>query len=103
MAGHLQSRQPGLNVGGDGVGWLVGVHRDQDAPFGVVGDERARCLGEHLEPVPDHVRHVVGAASLARSVQQPSREYPVRRVQVDHRLQRHAEPGPDFRCGRGLR
>ena len=57
-------------------GRLVGVHRDQDAPFGVVGDERARRLGEHPEPVPDHVGHVVGAAALARAVQQPPASAP---------------------------
>ena len=51
--------QPGPDVGCDGVGWLVGVDRDQDAPLGVVGDERARRLGVHLEPVPDHVGPVV--------------------------------------------
>jgi hypothetical protein len=102
-AGQPQSGQSGLDVCGDGIGWLVGVHRDQDVPLGVVGDERARRLGEHPEPVPDYVGHVVGAASLARTVQEPPREHLLRRVQVDHRVQRHAEPGREFRRGGGLR
>ena len=60
----VQPGQPGLDVGGDGFGRLVGVHRDQDAPFGVVlGLKRARRLGEHPEPVPDHVGGVLAAAA----------------------------------------
>ena len=69
----------------------------------VVGDERACRLGEHPEPVPDHVGGVVGAAALAGAVQQPPRQHRLRRVQVDRRLQRHAEPGRELRGGGGLR
>ncbi len=37
-------------------GRLVGVDLDQDAPLGIVGDERPRDPGVHLEPVPDRRR-----------------------------------------------
>lgn len=87
-----EPRQPGLDVGGDGVGWLVGVDRDQDASFGVVRDEQAGRLGEDLEPVPDHVGLVVGASALAGPVEQPLGEYRLGRVQVDRRVQCDAEP-----------
>ena len=83
-------------------GRLVGVHRYQDAPVLVVGDERARRLGEHLEPVPDHVRRVVGPSLLAGAGQQPPREHRLRRGQADHRLQRDVKPGSEFRRGGGL-
>src|SRR5689334_18921212 len=55
--------QPGLDVGGDRLGRLVGVDRDQDAPVGVVRDERARRFAEYREPVPDYVGLVVGATA----------------------------------------
>src|SRR5712692_9264815 len=45
-AGQRERGQSSLDVGSDGFGWLIGVHRDEDASFGVVGDERARRLGE---------------------------------------------------------
>jgi hypothetical protein len=103
QAGQRQCGQPGLDVGGDGIGWLVGVDRDQDATFGIVGDELTRGLREHPEPVPDHVGLVVGASALARAVKQPTRQHFLRRVQVDRRVQRHAEPGREFGRGGGLR
>ena len=89
--------------GEDGVGRLIGADRDQDAAFGVVGDERAGHLRVHPEPVPDHVGGVVGAPALARAVQQPPREHRLGRVQVDRRVQLHAEPGREVRGGDGLR
>src|SRR5215469_8111077 len=100
--GQRDIGQPGQDLGGDGFGWLVGVHSYQDAPFLVGGDERARGPGEQLEPVPDHVRGVVGAPALAGARQEPPRQHRVRRRQVDRRVQRHAKPNPDFRRAGGL-
>jgi hypothetical protein len=101
-AGHSQGGQPGLDVGGDGVGRLIGVDGYQDAPLRVVGDEFARRLGVDLEPVPDHVGRVVGAAVLAGAAQQSLRQHRLRRLQVDRRVQGDAEPGREFMRGDGL-
>lgn len=43
------------------------------------------------------------ATRMPRPVQEPPREHVPRRVQVDHHVQRHAEPGREFRRGAGLR
>jgi len=44
----------------------------------------------------------IGTSALAGAVKQPPREYRLGRVQVDRRVQRHAEPGREFRGGDGL-
>src|ERR1700722_2043524 len=54
-------RQPGLDVGGDGVGGRIAVHLDQDAAVAVVRDQRAGRLGEHVQPVLDDRRGVIRA------------------------------------------
>ncbi len=48
---------------------LIGVRRHQDAPVLVVADVRPGHLGEHREPVPGDVCHVVGAAVLGAAGQ----------------------------------
>jgi hypothetical protein len=95
--------QPGLDVGRDRVGRLVGVDRDEDSPFLVVGNERIGRLRVHPEPVPDHVGPVVGAPAVAGAVQQPLRQHRRRRVQVNGRVQRHAQPDGELGRGGGLR
>ena len=51
----------------------------------------------------DHVGLVVGASALAGAAEQPSRQHFIRRVQVDRRIQRHAEPGREAGRHGGLR
>ncbi|HUB22048.1 MAG TPA: class I SAM-dependent RNA methyltransferase [Streptosporangiaceae bacterium] len=86
-ASSLPVGQPGLDLGRDRVGGLVAVHVQQDAPLlPVVGDERARGLGEHLEPVLDHFGRVVGPGAG----QQPPQQDRFGHVQVDGGVQGYA-------------
>jgi hypothetical protein len=76
-----ETGQPALDIGGERIRWLTGVHRHQDAPVLaglVVADERPGRLGEHRELVPGDVGRVVGAAVLGAAGQQAAASAPAR-------------------------
>ena len=93
-----------LDLGGNGLRELAGVHLDEDPPvLAVVVDQRARGVGEHLEPVPDHLRGVI----RADPGEQPLDQYRLRHMQIhggiEGQVQLHAEFGgrDGLRQGRG--
>ena len=65
----------------------------------VVGDERASGLGEHLEPVPDHLGRVVGTGPGQQSLQQDRLGH----VQVDGGIECDPEPLGDVESLHRLR
>ena len=73
-----ETGQPALDIGGDRIRWLTGVHRHQDAPVLVAADERPGRLGEHRERVPGDVGRVVGAVVLGAAGQQAAAWAPAR-------------------------
>jgi tRNA/tmRNA/rRNA uracil-C5-methylase (TrmA/RlmC/RlmD family) len=99
IAGGLSIRQASLDLGGDRLGWLVTLHFQQDASLPVVGDKRAGGLGEHVDPVLDHLGRVVRAGPGKQSLHQDWSGH----VQVDRGVQGQVEPPRDVGGLHGLR